>query len=508
MRQQLGPLHESALEACGRAAPLVARIWGRDADLWPGGADARTRLGWLDAADDTASRAGELRAFAQGVHADGITDVLVLGMGGAVRHAETLAGLVAEPAVRLHVLDSIHPDAVARARAVRDHDDWLVLVASKSGTTLETRTLFDVLHADAVAALGEEQAGRRLAVVTDPDSPLVAVARARHARAIVTANPRLSGRYSALAILGMVPAALLGVDVAAHLAEVAPAVASSRSDELADNTAARLGAVLATASDGGRHHLMVVTEPRLAGFARWLAHVVGESLGKDGRGLVPILDHHLQEPAAYGPDAMLVAFGEPTGLQAIADSGLPTISLPSPTIDTLAAEVFRWEFATAMAGALLHVNPFDAPGAAATAVATRRGLEAGATTPFRISADDVIDAIDDGSRLVLHAWVDPDGPGAARIDEAAAVLRRRLGVPVLVEACPGDLHMTGQLHTQGPPGGVHATLLETPTATIPVPGRDWDLWHLVAAEAAADVAVLREHGRIAGMVDLGDLLDA
>ncbi len=508
MRQQLGSLHDPALEQCGRAAPLVERVWALDPTLWPDVSHEPARLGWLASAERTGERAADLQALADAIVADGITDVLMLGMGGAVLSVAALAALVEVPRVRLHLLDSTHPDAVARHRAAFDPDTWLVLVASKSGTTVGTRALLDRFHADVVDARGDVHAGRHLVVLTNPGSPLVEVARARGARAVVATNERVSGCWSALDVLGMLPAALLGIDVASHLAAAGSDLSMARSPALADNQAARLGAILAAASMAGRHHLVLVLPEHLAGFGHWVAHLVGESLGKAGRGLVPIVDHHLDELAQYGPDVLLVAMGEREGLRALADHGLPTVVLDEPTLSTLGGAEFRWEFATAIAAALLAVDPFDAPAGVAVARATRDVLAADDAVPAMVEAGDLLDALDEVDRLVLSAWVDPAGPMREEVRRAGAVLRRRFGIPVLVEVCPRALHVTAQLHNDGPTSGLHVAVREPPHATVDVPGQPWDFERLFDAQLTAELQVLARNGRHAGLVDLDDLLDA
>lgn len=508
VRQQLGSLREPALEQCVRAAPLVERVWALDPTLWPEVPHAPARLGWLAAAGRTRERAADLQALADAIVADGITDVLVLGMGGAVLSVAALAALVDRPRVRLHLLDSTHPDAVARQQAAVDPDTWLLLVASKSGTTIETRSLFDRFHADLVSARGDAHAGRHLVVLTDPGSPLVEVARARGARAVVATTERVSGRWSALDVLGMLPAVLLGVDVESYLAAAAPQLSLARSPDLADNAPARLGAILAAASMAGRHHLVLVLPEHLAGFGRWVAHLVGESLGKAGRGLVPIVEHHLEEPAQYGPDVLLVAMGEREGLRALADHGLPTVVFDEPTLATLGGAEFQWEFATAIAAALLAVDPFDAPAGAAAAQVTWDVLETTERLPAAIPAENLLDALDEVDRLVLSAWVDPGGAMLDEVRRAGAVLRRRFGIPVLVEVCPRALHVTAQLHNDGPTAGLHVAVREPPRATVDVPGQPWDFARLLDAALVAELRVLDRNGRRAGLVDLDDLLDA
>lgn len=516
MRQQLGSLREAALDHCATAVPLVDRLWDHDARVWPGtaGEDAhgsvRDRVGWLDAIDHTRGHLAAIERLVDQVAAEGLTDVLVVGMGGAVVATQALASLVERPRLALHLLDSTHPDAVARARAELDPERWLVVVVSKSGTTVETRALFDRLHADLVAARGHRDAGRQVVVLTDPGSPLEAVARQREVRAIVSTNPRLGGRWSALDVIGMLPAALVGTDVARLLDRAAPTLAQARSSDLAINTPARLGAILAAAADADRHHLVLVLPPHLAGYGRWIAQLVGESLvdpGDPGSGLVPEVVHHVEEPVQYGPDVLVVAWGEWPGLHGVADHGVPTVVLDEPGPGSLAGGFFRWEFATAIAAALRGIDPFvHATGA--VEAATLDVLASGRALPSPRSATDLLDRIDDVDRLVLLAWVDPGGTMVEEVRAAATLLRRRFGIPVLVELQPRAVHTTSRLHVHGPPGGLYVALVQEPVEDVARVDADGGFARLVAAQATAELEVLAAAGRPAGLVDLADLVEA
>ncbi|MBY5163947.1 hypothetical protein [Salsipaludibacter albus] len=508
MRQQLGSLHDEARDQVLAAAGLVGRMWDRDPTVLAPAGETSELFGWLDLPTTTAARAPSLRRLADEVRVEGITDVLLLGMGAASLHARTLASLLDTTVPHLHLLDSTHPDAVARLRAAFDPRTWLVVAASKSGTTLETRSLLARFHADLVDALGHDEAGRHLVVLTDPDSPLARVGRDAGARAVVLGDPDAVGSHAALGVFAMLPAALLGLDVRAHLAAADPAIARSQQVDLADNTAARLGAVLAAASRRGRHQLVLVVDEDHVDLGQWIAHVVGESLGKGGNGVVPQVDHHVEEPAAYGPDVVVVSLGDRPGLHAVADAGIPTVVLDPVRLDDLAAAVFDWQFAAAVAAGLLGVDPFHAPAAAAGEDRARRILATGDVAVATVPAQQLVDALETGRRLSLWAWVDPGGPMPARLDAAAATLRRRFGIPVTVEPCPRSLHLTGQHHKDGPPGGVHAFVVEPSATIVEVPGTDHDFGRLLSAQVAAEAADLRDFGRPVAVVDLDDLLAA
>lgn len=508
MRQQLGSLHDEARRQVGLAAPIVQRLWDRDPTVLTAAGSEAHPFGWLDLPTTTAARATSLGALADAAVADGITDLLVVGMGAATLHAQVLAGLLDHPRVGFHLLDSTHPDAVARMRERFDPATWLVVAASKSGTTLETRALLDRFRVDLVEALGSPAAGRHLVVLTDPGSPLAAWGREAGARAVVLGDPEATGSHAALGVFAMLPAAMMGLDVAAHLAGADPAIARSRSSDLADNTAARLGAILAAASVRGRHHLVLVVDEVQGALGHWIAHVVGQSLGKDGRGLVPIVEHHVAEPAAHGPEVLVVSLGDRPGLRAVARAGVPTVVVDPVHLGDLAGAVFDWQFAVAVAAALLGVDPFASPAADASQDAARRILASGEVAVATVPPQGLLDALEDADRLSLWAWVDPGGAMPARLEEAAATLQRRFGIPVAVEPCPRSLHLTGQLHKDGPPGGAHAVVVEPSSTMVEVPGRGYGFGRLLSAQVAAEVTLLRDFDRPVAVVDLDDLLAA
>lgn len=509
MRQDAGAVEGEFHDALERVPSVVEGLWERDETTWPPVASGpRATLGWLDAPTTSRAAAGSWHTLAAGLVADGVTDVLVLGMGGASRHARVLAANVDDPLLALHVLDTTHPDAVARRRAAMDPATWALLVVSKSGTTVETRAQFERFWADLVEARGEPGAGERVVVVTDAGSELEDLAVARRARAVVHSRPDTTGRFAALTAVGQVPAALLGVDVAAHLDSADEMLRELRSLDPTTNAPARLGAFMAANVVAGRSQLTVVMAPEDRAFGAWLEQLVAESTGKGGAGLLPVLDEPVLEPAAYGPLRSLVAIGDHHGVRAVADAGTPVATLDAFDLDGLAGEVVRWQAATAIACALMGVNAFDQPDVDAARQATDTILATGGQSPARIEAAELVEQLDRADWMGLVAWVDPESDAGEDARDAARVLRRRFGIPVTLGFGPRHLHAAGQLHKGGPPGGVFAVVVDTGNATIPIPGRDIDFTELLLGQAAGDVQALRDAGRVAGVVDLQDLLDA
>lgn len=505
MHEHAGPIQAEVDELQAEAAGLAGRIWDRDHTVWqPDPTEVANRLGWLDSPTTWAAKADEYAAMADELVADGFTDVLLVGMGGSSLYPYVLASLFEATKLRLHVLDTTHPDAVARMRDEFEPATWLLVPASKSGTTLETRCHLATFHADLVAALGEQEAGRHVVAVTDPGSELVALGEEQGFRAVVLNDPDIGGRFSALSAFGMFPAALLGVDVAAHLDAADEVIAASQDDDLANNGPARLGVMMAAAARSGRHHLTVLFEPEVAVFGTWIEQLVAESTGKRGTGLLPIVNETGTE-FAHQPGRIVVAVGEHPGVEDLGADGVPVVVLDGFRPDQLAAEVFRWEFATAVAGALMGINAFDQPNVAAAKEATSEVLAGGEVEFEATAADDLLGHLEPGSYLALLAYVDPEGDSADRLPELATGLRDRLNVPVTVGLGPRYLHSTGQLHKGGPDGGVFAVIVEASSRDVAIPGHDFGFARLVAAQAAGDVNALRAAGRPVGVVTIDDL---
>ncbi len=486
---------------------LATRIWKRDHTAWQDDpTEVADRLGWLDCPTSMRDRIGDFTALADDARADGVTDVLLVGMGGSSLYPEVLAGAFPDAGgLSLSVLDSTHPAAVARARDDFNPARTLVVAASKSGTTVETRSHLERFWVDLVDALGEEQAGRHVVAITDPGSQLVDLGRDRGFRAVVENPPDIGGRFSALSAFGLVPAALLGLDLGAHLATAARMAEACR-DDGPDNPGLRLGDAMADAVAEGRYQLTVLLPDEVAGFGAWIEQLVAESTGKHGTGLLPVVGEPVLDPAAYGRHRLVVAYGDVA--TELDDAGVPVVRLPAVTADDVPAEVFRWEFATAAAGARLGINAFDQPNVQAAKTASTRMLEERGAPPPPESAAALLDQVGEGDYLAVLAFVDPAGEVATGLPDVAAGLRERLGVPVTVGIGPRYLHSTGQLHKGGPDRGVFAVVSDDPGADVDVPGRGYTFGQLLHAQAAGDLVALGEAGRRAAHVTAADLATA
>ncbi len=489
-------------DVAARLAAKDATLWGPDAE-----SEAAVRLGWLDlpaSSRELLPRLAELRAE---LAAEGVDRVVLAGMGGSSLAPEVICRTAGVPLV---VLDTTDPGQVGAA--MTDLDRTVVVVSSKSGGTIETdshRRAF--LAAFAEAGLDEEQAGRRFVVVTDPGSPLAETAAEMGARAVFLADPDVGGRYSALSAFGLVPAALAGVDVGPLLDEAA-GLAGHLAEP--DNAALELGVVLGAGSRTGRDKLALAdggSGTRIEGFGDWAEQLVAESTGKEGRGLLPVVLESVDAPGSAAPDALLaVVGGEPV-------EGRPSVGVTGP----LGAQFLGWEYATAVAGRVLGINPFDQPNVTESKENTARILESGppqerpAATVGAVqlfASGGLLDGVDlsqhDGLRLALDALlaaVPPRGYLAvmayldrqadARAGELRAALARRSEHAVTFGWGPRFLHSTGQYHKGGPQVGAFLQLTGATATDLPVPGRPFTFATLQAAQAAGDRQALADRQR-------------
>jgi transaldolase/glucose-6-phosphate isomerase len=504
---RLGPHADavaSRLDAWARAG-FVERLRRRDPTLWAGQAlpELADRLGWVDLPGRMGGEVAALAELAAEVTAEGLERVLVLGMGGSGLAPEVFAQALGEPAgrPRLSVLDSTHPRAVAESLRLHPPETTLYVVSSKSGTTIETLSFCSTFWAEAQRLAAP---GSRFVAITDPGTPLAALAAERSFRRTFLADPEVGGRFSALSHFGLVPAALAGVDVERLLAGAEAAAADLES-------ALALGAALAELALGGRDKLTLETDLALRSFPAWLEQLVAESLGKQGRGVVPIEGEPALPPSAYGPDRFFVRFDTGPGdaearvrLQALAAAGHPTARLRLADAYELGGEMLRWEVATAAAGAALGVNPFDQPDVESAKQLARQAMAGGgggADVPT-LAADD-LEAVDldavlglarPGDYLAILAYLPPTPGSRARVGR----LRERLlasGCATTVGFGPRYLHSTGQLHKGGPDTGLFVQLEDRPTPDLAIPGAGTTYGRLIGAQALGDARALVARGR-------------
>ncbi len=509
------------------------RLWRGDATLWSG-ADEANWLGWLNIAPQIRDRAGDLCAFAYQVRNRGITDILLLGMGGSSLCPEVLAMTFGcrEGWPRLRVLDSTIPAQVQRFAGAVNLETTLCVVASKSGTTTEPHAFCEFFWAKMCETIGDA-AGQHFIAITDPNSDLETLARERNFLSVFYGLPEIGGRFSALSNFGMVPAALTGIDVRAFLRR---AIAMGKRCKMPDdqNPGLLLGLILGELAKAGRDKVTLVTSPKLWDLGAWLEQLLAESTGKNGRGLIPVDLEEVATPDVYGEDRVFVYIRLKDNADAEQDAGIenlraanfPVVQIDVAELLDLGAEFFRWEYATAVAGAVMNINPFDQPNVQEskdfTAQLTQAYEKEGmlpVQKPFFVDGDVVVYA-DEANAQALGTIKDPDSCIAGLLNQIRAgdyvalcayldmnedtvavlqALRHRIRniyqVATTLGFGPRFLHSTGQLHKGGPNNVVVVQLMSDDATDVDIPGRSFSFGVLKQAQALGDARALSRQKR-------------
>ncbi len=498
---------------------ILARLWAHDHTVWkPRPEEITNRLGWLHAPFSMKGEVERLGAFVSGVRAEGFRHVLLLGMGGSSLAPETFALTfgAAPEFLDVTVLDSTHPGAVSAVERRLDPSRTLFLVATKSGTTTETLSLFRYFHRRVLE--GEPEAGARFVAITDPGSPLVELAARHRFRETFLNDPNIGGRYSALSLFGLVPAALLGIDIGRLLERArGRAIEFARDAPPGENPAVRLGLILAACATTGRDKATFLLSPGIASFGGWVEQLIAESTGKEGTGILPVVDEPVGPPAVYGADRLFVALtlrGEQQDEGAISEldrAGHPVVRIEARDLYDLGDQFFLWELATAVAGHVLKINPFDQPNVESAKIRAREAVdafrrtgalpvsEAAPLTSGGLAA--FLDGIGPPGYLAIQAYLPPSD----RLTDAFVALRRalrdRFGVATTFGYGPRFLHSTGQLHKGGPGNGRFVQLVSDAGADLPIPDETegpapaLTFGTLISAQAAGDRRALVDAGR-------------
>jgi glucose-6-phosphate isomerase len=521
------------------AAGAPGRIWQRDATFWGGDAARQTsvanRLGWLDVASRMRERADDLRRFAAQVRDDGFKDAVVLGMGGSSLAPEVLRRSIgaSEGWPSLHVLDTTDPATIAAVQRQIDPARTLFIVSSKSGTTLEPLSLFAYFH-NVVRATKANHSAENFVAITDPATPLEALARERTFRQVFTNPPDIGGRYSALSLFGLVPAAVSGVELAELLDR---AIAAEHRARLPDSDALRLGAALGELARRGRDKATFIVSPSIGSFGLWVEQLIAESTGKLGRGILPVADEPLGSVRDYAADRVFVRVclsAEDDGsaekaLAALEAAGHPSITVELADAYDLGGEFFRWEFAVAAAGRVLEINPFDEPNVQESKDNTNRvlkefaasgkldldGIDSTTGVVAMISPEravkgslaqamaELLAATTDCGYFAITAYIQQTEESDAAFRAIRAAVRASRGVSTTLGYGPRFLHSTGQLHKGGQPGGVFLQITQSDANDLPIPGVSYTFGQFKRAQAIGDLQSLVEHGSAVLRVHLG-----
>jgi glucose-6-phosphate isomerase len=469
---------------------VVGRLWRKDGTLWApeGTPEVTNRLGWLDIAERSKAQLADLEGLRDEVLTEGYTDAIVLGMGGSSLAPEVFRQSFGaqEGALRLHVLDSTHPDEVRKFLDGLDLDKSLMIVSSKSGGTIEPLSMFKAFRA--------RVDGTHFVAVTDPGTSLETLANTEGFRRVVYGDPDIGGRYSALSAFGLVPAVVAGFDVAGILDSAIGAAEECQGER--GNAGLWLGCALGELALQGRDKLTIVADAPLSSYGVWAEQLVAESTGKHGRGILPIADEPLA--GGYGDDRVFlhIALDDRANaekLAALRQAGHPVITVRALEPSDLGRIFFLSEFAVAVAGWVLEINPFDQPNVQEAKDNTAKALDDGRQEVDPGELEEVLAGIEPPAYVAILAYL----PYSEEIDAGAARFRERLiterGVATTFGYGPRYLHSTGQFHKGGPSTGVFVEIVDDARGE-PVPGEAYDFGTLIRAQADGDLATLRAHG--------------
>ncbi|HUA24907.1 MAG TPA: bifunctional transaldolase/phosoglucose isomerase [Steroidobacteraceae bacterium] len=535
------------------AAGKVRSLWARDASLWTG-TDEGNWLGWLGIADDQLAHLQHLTSIAEEVRRERFSHVLLLGMGGSSLCPEVLKMSFGqlEGYPELHVLDSTDPAQLKAFEAKVDLSRTLCIVSSKSGGTLEPNILKEYFFERIQQAVGVGEAGNRFIAITDPGSKMQQVAAADRFRHVFPGLASIGGRYSALSNFGMVPAAIMGIDVARFLDRTEQMVRACASCvPVAENPGVLLGTILGAAAVQGRDKLTIIASPGIRDLGAWLEQLVAESTGKGGKGLIPVDRESIGAPDVYGDDRVFVyvrleGSADPTqdtGIAALERAGQPVVRIALADVYDLGQEFFRWQIATAVAGSIIGINPFNQPDVEVSKVATRTltaeyERTGGFSTEFPFFEQSGVKLFaDEGNAAVLQrnvgrdptlaqylkahfgrlvagdyfallAYVHMNATHEQRLQALRHAVRDNMRVATCLGFGPRFLHSTGQGYKGGPASGVFLQITCDDATDVPVPGRKYTFGVVKAAQARGDFQVLAERNRRALRVHLSSDLPA
>jgi len=533
-----------------RREQVAQRIWQRDGTLWSHSpaeiAEIQERLGWLDLPVSMSTEVPRLRALAATLREEGYGRAVLMGMGGSSLCAEVYGeAFGAHPdGMELTVLDTTDPAHIARVDRSLDLASTLFIVSSKSGTTSETLAQYRYFRQRCADALGAEWPAHFLAI-TDPGTTLATLAQSEHFRALYLNPHDIGGRLSALSLFGLVPAALLGLDLERILATARAMAEQCRTPlEEGENPAITLGAALGalgSAASPRKDKLTVLASPSVASFGPWVEQLVAESTGKAGKGIVPVVGERLEPREPLGADRFWVCLrldgddnaAEDALVERLIDDDEPVMVFRLRQRYDIAAEYFRWEFATAVAGRCLSLNPFDQPDVESAKERARQALERyeqtrslpeeapvlrgdslalygpslnASTVPGYLAG--FMRLTQPGDYAAIQAYIERNETHAAALEEIAGLMRRSLGIPVTVGFGPRFLHSTGQLHKGGPNKVLVIQITQDDGEDLGIPGTSYTFGVLKRAQALGDLNALREAGRRAVRVHVGADVEA
>ncbi len=500
---------------------MSQKLWDGDTSLWTDDADQRAeigqRLGWLHSVDIMMGETARIKMFAEDIRIEGFTRIVLLGMGGSSLASEVFGACCGaeEGYPALDVLDTTVPKSILEVERSLDLTKTLFIVSSKSGSTIEALSLFKYFFARVEEAVGEN-AGKHFVAITDPGTSLGKLASEKDFRKTFLNPPDIGGRFSALSYFGLVPAALIGMDVDRLLMRAAQAVESAEPGVPSlENPGLWLGVLMAEASLSNNDKLSLITSPGVKSFGLWLEQLIAESTGKEGKGIIPIHDEPFGPPDTYADDRLFVYLRldddgtHDAAVSALEAAGFPVVTLRLHTPYDLGREMFRWEFATAVAAVVLNINAFDQPNVQESKDITKELLgryqETGAIPEGVMSRVDdenlestlkeFLGTVNPGDYIAFNAFIHPSAEAEEALQKARDALRAKYRVATTLGFGPRYLHSTGQIHKGGPDEGVFIQLTVDDPEDIDVPGEGYSFGALKTCQAEGDYQALEKRGR-------------
>lgn len=514
---------------------IIERTWKKDHTVWGDDpTEISNRLGWLDCVDVTSKFFDEINSFVDEVRAEGFTHALLMGMGGSSLTPEVLRLTfgVREGYLDLAVLDSTHPEAVKEFSNKLDTEKTLFIVSTKSGGTVETISFMKYFYTEADKKLGKEKAGNKFIAITDPGSGLEAIAKDLNFRKIFLNDPEIGGRFSALSLFGIVPAALIGVDLNKFFIKAGKMVNECKMQDVSENSGAMLGAIIGTLANEGVDKLTILSSSQIKYFGAWLEQLIAESTGKDGKGILPVDLEPISSVENFSRDRVFVHFKLESDssndeiINTIKDADFPFIEITLNDIYDLAGEFFRWEFATAVAGYVMGVQPFDQPNVESAKVAAKEmmkeyqqkgelpkllpSLEMDNIKVFGdLQSKNISEAIrtflarsEKGkSYISIQAYLKPDDKTWNALQSFRSKIINEYQATVTLGYGPRFLHSTGQLHKGDGGNGLFIQLVAAGAEDLPIPANAGDekseitFGTLVNAQSLGDRQALIDNGR-------------
>lgn len=480
---------------------IVERIWNKDYTVWddnPG--EISNRLGWLDSVETTSKAVSEINEFVQSVIKEGFTNALLMGMGGSSLAPEVfrLTFGVKAGYLDLAVIDSTHPEAVKEFSDSLEFEKTLFIVSTKSGGTVETISFMKYFYNKTLKELGEDNAGKHFAAITDPGSGLEEMAKELNFRKIFLNDPNIGGRFSALSLFGMVPAALVGVDLNQFLTKTKMMVEECKNN--ANNSAVELGVILGVLTEEGINKVTFITSPEIRCFGAWVEQLVAESTGKNGKGILPVDLEEVLDPDFYSKDRLFIYIKMKndstydTHISALKGADFPIIEIELKDFYDLGKEYFRWEFATVVAGWALIIQPFDQPNVESAKVVAIKMMdkyiekgelpelnlnftEDGISVSGNIKSDNLKDALNEflqnvtvgKSYVAIHAYLKPEKETTNQLQSIRTAIQKKFKVATTVGYGPRFLHSTGQLHKGDKGNGLFIQIIGKPNLDLPIP---------------------------------------